>query len=464
MSRFFRDIFLSIWVAGIAAVMLAYLVANLLHLPATSAGDHYESQLVAQVARELREQLATSPSPAEAIAIVRKRHLLELGYLLRIFIIDPEGKDIAARPLPASVSRLIRTEGASSGWPLAFWTPPLTVHSEGLHGYRVIGYPTAPPLNRTQLQPYGRPLVLVISMLVSASIALVLARFISLPIQRLREAGQQVAAGDLGVRVAHTLGKRTDDIAKLAHDFDVMTERVEHLLASQQQLMRDVSHELRSPLARIQAILSIARQKAEQNDVADIDRMEYEVERLNALIGEILSFARLQSRQQVEPCATDLVDLVRTIAEDAGIEGRETYKDVHLTGPEHCVISADTALIHRAIENIVRNALKYTAQYTSVEIAIIEREDIVAVTVDDRGPGVPEAALEKLFEPFYRVNEVQNHSLAGSGVGLAIAKRSVSLHGGSIRASNRDGGGLRMEISLPRLLELPCDNRDRELS
>ncbi|WP_179957511.1 ATP-binding protein [Exilibacterium tricleocarpae] len=451
MNRFFRRIFLAFWVMGVATVILAYLVANLLHLSAASVGkDHYEKQLVATIARDLRGQLATGPSPAAAVATVGQRHLLEVGDLLRIFIIDPEGRDIAGRPLPAPVARLMRPEGAEPAGTLAFWAPPLTVQSEGLHGYRIVGYPIAPPVGRTLLQPHGRALMMVVSILVSAIISLVLARFIALPIQRLRKAGQRVAAGDLSVRVAHTLGRRTDDIAKLAQDFDVMTGRVEHLIASQQQLMRDVSHELRSPLARIQAILSIARQKARQDDMANIDRMEHEVERLNALIGEILSFARLQSRQQVEPCATDLVDLVRTIVEDAHIEGRESYKDVRMSGPDRCVVSVDTALIHRAVENIVRNALKYTAEYTAVEIAITVRDDAVTVTVDDRGPGVPEAALEKLYMPFYRVNEVQNHSPAGSGVGLAIAERSVSLHGGSIRASNRDGGGLSVEISLPQ--------------
>lgn len=451
MNRFFRRIFLSFWAMGVATVILAYLVAGLLQLAAISSGeDHYEKQLVAAVAQDLRAQMNAGPSPAAAVATVQQRHLLEMGYLLRIFIIDPTGKDIAGRSLPAAVSRLLRSESAEPGSTLAIWAPSLTVQSEGLRGYRVVGYSIAPPLSRTLLQPHGRSLMLAVSILASAGISMVLARFIALPIQRLRQAGQQVAAGDLSVRVAHTVGKRTDDIAKLARDFDVMTERVEHLIASQQQLMRDVSHELRSPLARLQAILSIARQKAQQDAVANIDRMEHEVERLNMLIGEILSFARLQSRQQVEPCATDLVDLVRTIAEDADIEAGESYKSVHMTGPDRCIVSADTALIHRAIENVVRNALKYTAEYTSVEIAITTQADTVTVTVDDRGPGVPDAALEKLFQPFYRVTEVQSPSPAGSGVGLAIAERSVSLHGGSIRASNRDGGGLRVAISLPR--------------
>ena len=429
---------------------LTVLAANLLRSSVESADNgYYEDQLVAIVAQDLREQLAESP-PATAIATVRNRHVLDMDKFMQIFIIDSAGKDVAGRRLPDIVSQLFGEKHRLSSDIHDVGDPRLTVYSDpALNGYLVVGYRSLRPLSRALLLPNSRLILLSFAIPISAIICFVLARFIELPVRRLREAGQKVAAGDLSVRVAHTVAGRTDDIAKLAHDFDVMTERVEQLIDSQQRLMRDVSHELRSPLARIQAILSISRQKAEQADMGDIDRMEQEVERLNLLIGEILSYARLQSQHQVERRATDLVDLVRTIAEDARIEGKERHTDVRAIGPGLCVISVDNAMIHRAIENIVRNALKYTAEYTLVEIVIAAQQDLVTITINDRGPGVPEAELEQIFEPFHRVNGVNGHSPTGSGVGLAIAKRSVLLHDGSIEASNREGGGLSVKISLP---------------
>ncbi len=456
MQGFFPRIFLSIWAIMLITTALTVLAANLLRPVTDSAGDdRYENRLVEVVALDLREQLAVSPETA--IDTMRERHVLDMEQFMQIFIIDAEGRDIAGRQLPPSVSQLIGEKGWARNNGLEVRDPRLTVHGEVLDGYSVVGYRSLHPFSRALMQPNARVILLSIAILVSASVCLVLTRFIVLPVRRLREAGHKVAEGDLSVRVAHTVGERTDDIAKLAQDFDVMTERVEQLLASQQQLMRDVSHELRSPLARIQAILSISRQKSEHRDMADIDRIEHEVERLNLLIGEILSYARLQSRQQAELSPTDLVELVRAIAEDARIEGQERHIDVRMSGPEPCVVSVDNALIQRAIENVVRNALKYTAEHTLVEIAIGVQQDTITLTVDDRGPGVPEAALTEIFEPFYRVNGVNNHSPAGSGVGLAIAKRSLLLHGGSIRANNREGGGLSVVISLPRGAQQPAE-------
>jgi two-component system sensor histidine kinase CpxA len=271
-----------------------------------------------------------------------------------------------------------------------------------------------------------------------------------LPVRRLRKAGQKVAEGDLKQRVAPTVGSRTDDIAELARDFDVMTERVQDLLESRQRLMRDVSHELRSPLARLQALLSIARQKLDGSEDLPLDRIERELERLDELIGEILSYARLEAKEEINRRPTDLVDLVQNIVDDAGVEGQESGKQIRLVGPATCMLKVDAGLVQGAVENVVRNALKHTDADTTVEVTINERPAFVDITIRDRGPGVPEDALDKLFEPFYRIEEARGTRSGSGGIGLAIAKRSVRLHGGTIRAANRRDGGLRIEMILPR--------------
>jgi two-component system sensor histidine kinase CpxA len=305
------------------------------------------------------------------------------------------------------------------------------------------------PYLRVMVQPGSRLLLIGISFLLSAVGSIVLARFVIRPVRRLREAGRQVAEGDLTARVAPTVGSRRDDIAELARDFDVMTERVQALLESQQRLMRDVSHELRSPLARLQALLSIARQTLDRSERVPLDRMERELERVDELIGEILSYARLDAKEGIDRRPTDLVDLVQNIVDDADVEGQESGKRIRLYGPATCMLDADGGLIQRAIENVVRNALKHTAANTTVEVAITEGPASVEIVIRDRGPGVPEDALDKLFEPFYRVEDARGTHSGSGGIGLAIAERSVRLHGGTIRAANGRDGGLCIEIVLP---------------
>ena len=229
-----------------------------------------------------------------------------------------------------------------------------------------------------------------------------------------------------------------------------MTERVQALLESQQRLMRDVSHELRSPLARLQALLSIARQKLGGVEGVPLDRMERELERLDELISEVLSYARLEATTEIHRQRTDLVDLLENVVDDADVEGQESGKQIRLRGPVTCMMDVNAGLIQRAVENVVRNALKHTAPQTIVEVTIAERPESVEIVVRDHGPGVPEAALDKLFDSFYRVEDGRGTHTGSGGIGLAIAERSVQLHGGTIRAANCSDGGLRIEIRLPR--------------
>jgi two-component system sensor histidine kinase CpxA len=298
-------------------------------------------------------------------------------------------------------------------------------------------------------RPGARGLLIGFWLMVGVAVSLLLARFIVLPVRRLQSAGQKVAAGDLSVRVAHTVGNRTDDIARLARDFDLMTERVDGLLQSQQRLMRDVSHELRSPLARLQALLSIARQKADAAGAEQIDRMEAELERLDRLIGDILAFSRLEAKEAISRHPTDIVDLVQNIVDDASIEAQAAGKQIRMHGPTRCLIDVDSGLIQRAVENVVRNALRHTAEGTAVNVSIDNDARYVRIVTDDQGPGVPEEAIAKLFEPFFRVEQSRSTRSGGGGIGLAIAERSIRLHGGSIRARNRKDGGLSIAIALP---------------
>ena len=213
--------------------------------------------------------------------------------------------------------------------------------------------------------------------------------------------------------------------------------------------MRDVSHELRSPLARLQALLSIARQQAGDGGAAQIDRMESEIDRLDELIGEILTYSRLEAQEHVTRHATDIVDLVQNIVEDAGLEGQESGKQIQMNAPGSLLLKLDSGLVQRAVENVIRNALKYTGDGTAVTVRVIKETGGARITVDDQGPGVPPDAIDQIFEPFFRVGDARGTQSGSGGIGLAIAERSIRLHGGTISARNREDGGLHVEITLP---------------
>jgi two-component system sensor histidine kinase CpxA len=224
-------------------------------------------------------------------------------------------------------------------------------------------------------------------------------------------------------------------------------------MGAQRQLLSDVSHELRSPLARVQVALGLARQRAEGRAGAELDRIEQETERLNELIGQLLSLARLDSGATApahEPL--DLAELLAAVAADADFEARASGRRVEFTSPGPAPIEADARLLHSAFENIVRNALRYTAGDTAVTLALgrdPQRPGLWRVTIRDHGPGVPEAMLPRLFEPFVRVGDARDRASGGYGLGLAIARKAVRLHGGEVSAVNEPTGGLSVVVLLP---------------
>ena len=287
---------------------------------------------------------------------------------------------------------------------------------------------------------------IVAGIIASLGASALLAWYLARPIRVLREAFESTAAGKLDTRVQARIGSRRDEIADLGRDFDRMATRIESLVASQRRLLHDVSHELRSPLARLQVAIGLARQNPQKQEAA-LDRVERESVRLDELVGELLTLSRLEAGAPDQARDRfDLAELLSTIADDARFEAQASGRDVRCIAPVALPMEGHEQSLHRALENVVRNALKYTPGGGTVEIELKAVADRAEVTVCDRGPGVSDEDLERIFEPFYRGAEPR---LPGTGLGLAIAWRAVRSHGGSIRASNRSGGGLCVEVRLP---------------
>ncbi len=275
-----------------------------------------------------------------------------------------------------------------------------------------------------------------------------LALYLTSPIRKLREATNKFAGGDLTTRVAEKVGRRRDEISDLARDFDSMAERIESLVMSQQRLNRDISHELRSPLARMNVALEMARQRATPETMPQLTRIENESFRLNEMISRLLTLSKLETgSQDFDRHELNLKGLVEQIASDADFEAKARNRSVRVVRADDCRVIGSENLLHSAIENILRNAVRYTKEGTAVEVSLSNGNGRAVVTIADHGEGVPEVELKNLFKPFYRVEEARDRGSGGTGLGLAIAEQAVKLHKGTISAKNT-ADGLEVEIVL----------------
>lgn len=304
-----------------------------------------------------------------------------------------------------------------------------------------------PPFDRHGPLPPDPWVPITTGLIASVVFSALLAWYLARPIRNLRWALGAVANGQLETRVGPLMGARRDEIADLGGDFDRMAQQIQNLIGAQRRLLHDVSHELRSPLARLQAAIGLARQDPAKLE-ATLDRIEREAVRLDELVGQLLTIARLDAGtrdSRSEPI--ELFDLAAAIADDARFEAQTRGRELSFAGEGEAEGEMRVELVQRAFENVIRNAVKYTAEGTTVEVRASAADGRFVLTVADRGPGVPEVDLTAIFEPFYRSPAGQ--SAGGFGLGLAIARRAVEAHGGHIAASNRQGGGLVMEIVLP---------------
>lgn len=300
-------------------------------------------------------------------------------------------------------------------------------------------------LQASQIHAMPMPLMLVIAVIVIALVSYILAAMLVKRIHQLRQAVATISQGDLSARV-HLTGR--DEVSELAQEFNRMAERINEMIASQRQLVSDVSHELRSPLARLRIALELA-ERAEQPQ-AMLNKIGKEADELEQLVSSLLSLARMESgqsvleKQPVKPCA-----LLHKIIDDANFEGEAGNRKVVL---EHCdeqTLRLDPVLIQSAIENVIRNALRYTPQGGQVTVRAEKSAQQFRILVEDQGPGVPAKELERLFEPFARVGQARDRNSGGYGLGLAITGKALIAHGGQARAENRSEGGLRVILSLP---------------
>jgi two-component system sensor histidine kinase CpxA len=438
MPRLFWKLFLALWLSIMGfAVVMAWVNATLAGPAQPEVQAAAFERRVSQLEKELSAALQKEDRTLARTILRRLPRQLHN----HVFLFDENGKELLGRD--AARERLRARDGK-------YARKRLTGRNGEVYVMLVLKrLPT-----RAILEPGHRGvfLRLLFAALLSAVVSFFLARYLAKPLEHLGSASRRLAAGDLSVRIGAPLEGRRDEFGSLAADFDEMAARLQDLQTANRRLLRDVSHELRSPLARLRVALEIARNRDQDAVSGELDRIELESERLEILVDEVLDLLRESSESS--PLHTELFDLCELLSDIQGVvnyEAPDGTPGVILEAQGPIRIEADRELLWRAVENLIRNALIHTDASAGVLLAAAQDAGTgnVDIVVGDRGPGLPAQHLKKIFEPFYRAQEARDRNSGGHGLGLAIAAAAVRRHHGTIAAVNREGGGLEIRIGLP---------------
>ncbi|BDA16849.1 two-component sensor histidine kinase [Aeromonas caviae] len=436
-GRLFWKILLGFWLAIV-------LVSQLLWLGFRAERDPPEEHLAQQLANQHLEMAAAVLAKGGVEAATALSQAMSPP-LLQITLLDVS--DAPPRPAPRA-SRL-----TASGEPGPGIVLTRTVIASDGQTYllqtrvdpRVLpGGPAPGPLSWLNIPPP----MLWIGGLGGLLFSILFAWHLTRPMNALRRSFDRVARGDLGVRLWPALRWRRDELTEVAKEFDLMVERLQQLVEGREQLLHDVSHELRSPLARIQMAIGLAEQRPEKASDA-LARIRLETERMDRMIGELLTLSRAEQGHGLEQSHYDLLALVETVVQDARFEAQQSGVEIGLEAAleEGCLLLGHAELVRRAVENVVRNALRFSQSGQMVNVRLLRLGQEVQLSIADRGPGVEEGKLAGIFDPFVRIGSPRMGK--GYGLGLAIARKAVSLQGGTIQARNRTQGGLRVTMTLP---------------
>jgi signal transduction histidine kinase len=443
--RLFWKIFLPFWVAQ--AILLGALYLRV-HYRISSEHpwwiqpERREMPVLAEIAAQRFEQQG-QPGLAQLL------DNLSLANRSRFWLVDANGHELSGRLLPDRILHGAVSAARNEGLYHSYEANVLASRATTGHSqYLLIAELTPPPLS--ERIPGDLLWTLKLGTIFSAIICLLIAHYLTKPIERLRDATHELARGNLDIRAGENLGSRSDEIADLVRDFDTMAGELRNLIQSERNLLSGVSHELRSPIARIRLALTLARTAAADERAEMLDRIEQDSIQLDSMLERILTVARLESGQhkpKFEPLS--LNEVMDDVLHDAQFEAAATGATIAYQENGDIKLNGDAGLLRSAIENVVRNALFYSGPEGKIEVRLDKSGDAALVSVRDNGPGVPATALPLLFKPFYRVDNSRGTTTGGMGLGLAIVRNAVAVHGGTVSAKNIVPHGLEVELRLP---------------
>jgi len=437
MPRLFWKLFFALWLSVMAfAVVVSWInqtiiLANTVEEP-VKASEVNLNRFKVKLTRDLEE------GGKQQVKLTLK----SLPHRMRnnIFVLDPKGRELLGRERALNKQRQGRAKVSTAKLP-----------DRNGQVYTLVSVGRPPPRSLLAPGPQGVGMRLGVAAVISALVSLLLARYLAAPLGQLSRASRQLATGDLTVRVGGPLDQRKDEFGRLALDMDEMAHRLQISQQANQRLLRDVSHELRSPLARLRVALEIARNKDQSLVVDELNRIELESERLENLVDEVLGLLRESTGpEELRISQFDLVELLQDLVETVNYEANDEGQFIKLEAQPPLMLDGDRELLWRVFENLLRNALIHSGNEGGIQVSASQPSaNEFRVCVSDSGPGIAESHIERIFEPFYRVDEARSRKSGGHGLGLAIAASAVRRHGGRISASNRPGGGLEVQVILP---------------
>ncbi|HEX3125360.1 MAG TPA: ATP-binding protein [Rhodanobacteraceae bacterium] len=476
MRRLFWRIFALFWASSVVLIIaIAWITSN------NFENEKIPGLGITRLESVLNEHLRNAAHTLRDSGVGGLRTMLSQALdfgRISVYVLDADKKDVLGREVPpemiaATDQAVADTQGLSANrMRLRVLAAP-----DGAKYTAIARFEGPTPLRLLYRHPNTFWMHVALAMAISACFALLLAAYITAPLARIRASARRVARGDLSAHIGDLRFGRSAEILALASEFDQMTARLRDLVEGQRRLIRDVSHEMRSPLSRMRVALELARANVKEallepaetlqesatagrepgaarnfsgtEAVNQLDRIEREAERLEEMIAQAIQLTRMETTtpSKVEDVALD--QLITDIASDAAFEAQARPCALHIAQNEPLVVRAEADLVASAIENVVRNAVKYTLADSTVSIRLDRVERQARVRVRDCGPGVPQGDCARIFEPYFRTDAARQRKSGGSGLGLAIAKRAIERQGGRIHATNADGGGLEVEILLP---------------
>ena len=443
--RLFWKIFLPFWVAQALLLGLLYMR---LHYRLHAENPWWvqpERRLIPNFADLAVERYEQGGQPA-LLALLDQS---SMPHRVNYWLLDRSQRELSGRPLPSEIPdfalRALRREGVARPDDSVILVAPVTTQR---NHYLLVGEFIPPPLS--ERVPGDMIWVLKLGTIISALMCLVIAHYLSKPIERLRNATNEMARGNLDIRVGNTIGNRRDEIADLVRDFDSMAGELRNQIVSERNLLSGVSHELRSPIARMRLALALARGSDPHERAEMLDRIEQDTIQLDSMLDRILTVARLESGQYKPKFESlSLNDVIDEVLDDARFEAAATDVSVNYIDDAIVSVDGDPGLLRSAIENVVRNAIFYSGQGGIVDVRLRVVDSQAVLSVRDNGKGVPEETLSLLFKPFYRVDDSRGTTTGGMGLGLAIVRNAMAAHGGSVTAGNVMPHGLEVELRMP---------------
>lgn len=429
MSSSFGRILL--WMAGAAAACALMMTATSWVMSQTIRGSDPFSRVLRMEMERLRGAYESGGDAALQAELDQFAKFMPS----QRFLVDAQGRDVLTREDRSGLVKRAHTPGMKPRF-LAAGEPVIYRSEDGKFAYVVVP--------RFRPSPWAHVPYLVCVLITIAFLSWIFSRSIAKPLQELRTTLRRFGAGDLSARTASS---RRDEFGDVSRAFDEMADRIETLMTAERRLLQDVSHELRTPLSRLGFAIELAR-KAPDRDAA-LDRIRKEVDRLNSLVNQLLQVTRAEgdpAAREMQPVPLD--ELLHEVVEDTAWEAELRKVRILSRIGQHATVRGDRELLRRAIENVVRNALRYAPENSTVEIGLESSKDFARIRVRDQGPGVAEENLEQIFQPFFREDSSRNAATGGVGLGLAITYRAVHLHHGQVRARNA-APGLMVEIELP---------------